>query len=77
MEKDAREALQVTKEIVVKFIETGRISTANFAGVFPDIYRVVLAAINSQTPGATVLKAEDTAGQGAGSRSESGRADAS
>ncbi|MDR1488876.1 MAG: hypothetical protein LBS65_00085 [Desulfovibrio sp.] len=48
MEKDVREALQVTKEIVVKFIETGRISPANFSGSFPEIYRVVLATISGQ-----------------------------
>jgi len=45
MEKDAKEALQVTKEIVVKFIETGRISPANFAEVFPGVYQVVLQTI--------------------------------
>ncbi|MDR3177201.1 MAG: hypothetical protein LBU06_11815 [Desulfovibrio sp.] len=48
MEKDAREALQVTKEIVVKFIETGRISPANFSGSFPEIYRIVLATISGR-----------------------------
>ncbi|MCL1939163.1 MAG: hypothetical protein FWG04_00685 [Desulfovibrionaceae bacterium] len=45
MEKDAKEALQVTKEIVVKFIETGRISPANFAEIFPGVYQVVLQTI--------------------------------
>jgi hypothetical protein len=45
MEKDAKEALQVTKEIVVKFIEAGRISPANFAEVFPGVYQVVLQTI--------------------------------
>lgn len=46
MEKDAKEALQVTKEILVKFIETGRVSPTNFSEIFPSIYRVVLATIN-------------------------------
>lgn len=45
MEKDAKEALQVTKEIVVKFIESGRISPANFAEIFPGVYQVVLQTI--------------------------------
>ncbi|WP_027188754.1 hypothetical protein [Desulfovibrio cuneatus] len=45
MEKTTKEALQVAKEIVVKFIETGRISPANFAEVFPAVYLVVLQTI--------------------------------
>lgn len=45
MEKDAKEALQVTKEIVVKFIETGRVSPSNFAEIFPGVYQVVLQTI--------------------------------
>lgn len=45
MEKDAKEALQVTKEIIVKFIEAGRISPGNFAEMFPGVYRVVLHTI--------------------------------
>lgn len=45
MEKYAKEALQVTKEIVVKFIETGRISPTNFAEIFPNVYQVVLETI--------------------------------
>jgi hypothetical protein len=48
MEKDAKEALQVTKEIVVKFIETSRVSPANFAEIFPAVYQVVLAAVSGQ-----------------------------
>lgn len=41
--------LQVTKEIVVKFIEVGRISPANFTEHFGPIYDDVLR---------TVIKAE-------------------
>ena len=37
-----KEALQVTKEIIVKFIETQRISPSNFAEHFPAIYKIVL-----------------------------------
>jgi hypothetical protein len=45
MEKDAKEALQVAKEIVVKFIESGRVSPTNFAETFPAVYQVVLETI--------------------------------
>ena len=46
MEKIEREALQTTKEIVVKFIETQRISPSNIKEVFPAVYRVVLETIS-------------------------------
>jgi hypothetical protein len=44
---DQREklALQVTKEIVVKFIEIGRISPGNFPEFFSAIYREILETI--------------------------------
>ena len=58
MEKDAKEALQVTKEIVVKFIEAGRLSPATFADIFPAVYQVVLETITR--PGGA-----RSAGQGA------------
>ena len=45
LEKQQKEALQATKEIVVKFIEVQRISPTNFAEMFPAIYRVVLSAV--------------------------------
>ena len=48
MEKEDKEALQVAKEIVVKFIEAQRISPANFPELFPEIYRVVLNTIRSR-----------------------------
>ena len=41
MEKLHKEALQVSKEILVKFIESGRVSPAGFAEVFPAVYKVV------------------------------------
>ena len=40
-----KEALQISKEITVKFIETQRISTSNFAEIFPNIHKVVLETI--------------------------------
>lgn len=49
MDKDSKEALQVTKELVAKFIETRTVSPGNFAEIFPAVYKVVLAAIRSNT----------------------------
>lgn len=41
MDKDCKEALQVTKELVAKFIEARTISPNNFAEVFPAMFEVV------------------------------------
>lgn len=46
MEKRENLALQVTKEIVVKFVETGRISPGNFTEHFGPIYEEVLRVIS-------------------------------
>jgi hypothetical protein len=43
-------ALQVAKEIVVKFVETGRISPGNFAEHFGPIYEEVLRVISRGAP---------------------------
>ena len=64
MEKDAKEALQVTKEIMVKFIETSRVSPSNFADIFPAVYQVVLETITrpgggSQKPNSDTVPAKD------------------
>ena len=45
MDKEHREVVQVTKEIVIKFIETQRISPANFPEMFPAIFGVVQRTI--------------------------------
>ncbi|PKN07405.1 MAG: hypothetical protein CVU73_11580 [Deltaproteobacteria bacterium HGW-Deltaproteobacteria-8] len=45
MESLEKQALQVAKEIVVKFIEVGRISPANFAEHFAEIYTEILATV--------------------------------
>jgi hypothetical protein len=45
MEKMQKEALQVAKEIMVKFIETGRVSPNNFGEMFPAVYNVVFETI--------------------------------
>lgn len=41
MDKIHKDILKITKEIVVKFVEVGRITPANFAESFPAIYTVV------------------------------------
>ena len=45
MEKIEKEALQVSKEITVKFIEIQRVSPSNFVEIFPNIYEIVLDTI--------------------------------
>ncbi len=54
MEKKGKEALQVTKEIVVKFIEMGRVSPANFDEIFPAVYGTVLTTITAPHLGGTL-----------------------
>ncbi|SMP43915.1 hypothetical protein SAMN06295888_102239 [Desulfonatronum zhilinae] len=48
MDQTQKQALQVTKEIVVKFIETNRISPNTFPELFGDIYRSVLSTIRNE-----------------------------
>ncbi len=38
--------LRTAKEIVVKFIETGRVSPAGFSDAFQNIYRSIVATVN-------------------------------
>ena len=45
MDKAKKEAIQVTKEIVVKFIETGRVSPSNISEVFPAVFEVVSSTV--------------------------------
>lgn len=52
VDKDSKQALQVAKEITVKFIETGRVSPSNFSEIFPAIYNEVLRTISGAAPGA-------------------------
>ena len=49
MDSTQKQALQVTKEIVVKFIEIGRISPNNFDQFFASIYREVLRTISPES----------------------------
>ena len=46
MHKEKKEAIQVTKEIMVKFIEMGKVSPTSFAQVFPAVYQVVLQTLD-------------------------------
>lgn len=39
--------LKVTKEIIVKFIETGRVSPAGFNETFKNIYNTVKETVNA------------------------------
>jgi uncharacterized phage infection (PIP) family protein YhgE len=41
LDKIQKEAVQVAKEIVAKFIETRTVSPNNFAEVFPAVYAVI------------------------------------
>ncbi len=47
MDKLNKEALQVTKELVAKFIETRTISPSNFAELFPMVYGVVIKTLSA------------------------------
>ncbi len=59
MESLEKQALQVAKEIVVKFIEVGRISPANFAEHFAEIYTEILSTVGgvSASPAGSPAKA--------------------
>ncbi|WP_320173027.1 hypothetical protein [Maridesulfovibrio sp.] len=48
MDKIQKQALQVAKEIVVKFIEVGRVSPSNFSEHFKAIHADVVASIVEQ-----------------------------
>ncbi|WP_457570952.1 hypothetical protein [Desulfovulcanus sp.] len=50
MDQLQKQALQVTKEIIVKFIEIGRISPNNFPEFFSLIYEEVLKNISRPLP---------------------------
>ncbi len=54
-----KEALQVSKEIVVKFIEVQRISPSNFSEIFPEIYQVVLQTLREGQKSGTPKKSLD------------------
>lgn len=47
MGRDNKDAVQVTKEIMVKFVETGAVSPLNFARTFSDVYKAVFNTLNA------------------------------
>ncbi|MDR3074246.1 MAG: hypothetical protein LBV01_05940 [Deltaproteobacteria bacterium] len=60
MDKLHKETLQVTKEIIVKFIEGGRVSPANFGEIFPSVYAVVRGTlVDSLLPAPPETRGED------------------
>ena len=63
MDKTQKMALQVAKEIVVKFVETGRISPANFSEHFSGIYHEVLRTIREDEPGLDVEGSQSEDGE--------------
>lgn len=50
MDQTQKLVLQVAKEIVVKFIEVGRISPSNFAEHFEPIYDDVYRSVTKSAP---------------------------
>jgi len=51
MDKFEKQALQVAKEVIIKFIEVGRISPSNFGQNFDVIYKDVIRTISGETAG--------------------------
>jgi len=54
-----KQALQVAKEITVKFIEIGRISPSNFPEFFSSIYNEILNTINDGAPSGSLADFDD------------------
>lgn len=55
-----KQALQVAKEITVKFIEIGRISPNNFPEFFSSIYNEILATISEGDESAADAETPDS-----------------
>ncbi len=45
MDKIEKQALQVAKEVIIKFIEVGRVSPSNFGEHFESVYNDVLKTV--------------------------------
>ncbi|MBI9080693.1 MAG: hypothetical protein JEY79_13265 [Pseudodesulfovibrio sp.] len=58
MDKYQKQALQVAKEVVIKFIEVGRISPNNFGQNFDVIFKDIMRTITGQTAGDGSREAE-------------------
>lgn len=46
MDKESKELRQITKEIVVKFIEMGKITPTSFAQLFPLVHNVIINTLD-------------------------------
>ncbi|HYA02326.1 MAG TPA: hypothetical protein VEI04_04350 [Syntrophobacteria bacterium] len=53
MTQDEEKILKVTKEIVVKFIEVGRVSPNQFGGFFQGVFQAVKATVSSEGEAST------------------------
>lgn len=58
MDKYQKLALQVAKEVVIKFIEVGRISPSNFGQNFDVIYKDIIRTVSGETAGDGSREAE-------------------
>jgi len=47
MTRDEEKILKVAKEVVVKFIEIGRVSPTQFDGVFQSVFRTIKSSVSS------------------------------
>jgi hypothetical protein len=45
------QVLRASKEIIVKFIEVGKVSPTSFAGAFKDIYTAIDETVKGAAPG--------------------------
>ncbi len=51
MTGDEEKILKVTKEVVVKFIEIGRVSPTQFDGVFKSVFSTIKSTVSSDEQG--------------------------
>ncbi len=58
MDKFDKQAMQVAKEVIIKFIEVGRISPSNFGQHFDVIYKDIIRTISGETAGDGSREAE-------------------
>ncbi|MBW2580920.1 MAG: hypothetical protein JRC67_02685 [Deltaproteobacteria bacterium] len=47
MTRDEERILKIAKEVVVKFIEIGRVSPTQFEGVFQSVFRTIKSNVSS------------------------------
>ncbi len=50
MTRDEEKILKVAKEVVVKFIEIGRVSPTQFEGVFQSVFRTIKSSVSFNEP---------------------------